>query len=358
MRNGSICKRRPNHFKWLSEEGYEEMMAQNWHTACNWMRLSFISLTLFLVSCAAQDAHKSYSRVESKLSTLTEGHSSNDPVFREAYNSLALGRAQMLAGRYDLAIRSLRHANELAETAKVELANRKAKELAVAEALAEAERRRLEELEKLATAQPHEPAVEGAIDVSSMVVESDSSLEAGSVAAAPSVAPEAATAKKSIEKPRPGKVVAKKVKAPTPVAETPKPVGKVLVVEAPAAPTQKKPTDSKVAEVSAAAAASAAPTPVKGSPRGTVHFIVKDASIIDESVSELNQTAKFLLENPSKSLLLRGAYSPEEPQGITEQRLEAVKAYLVGKGVPEDQVQIDGDKVRGQAEVTMFEIEN
>lgn len=163
-----------------------------------------------------------------------------------------------------------------------------------------------------------------------------------------------------------------------------KPIPTSAVIEAPATPSLKpvpklepKVEDKKdevMAKASAllaggAAAGGAAAEAKAGESKktkdgkqkipGTIVFIENDPSIVTEAMTVLNQTAKYLLENPSLSLVLQGHLTNSEAKTLIQARFESMKAYLIGKGVPEDQIMLDSDQKRGKnPEFTMYVIEH
>src|SRR5690606_27929048 len=71
---------------------------------------------------------------------------------------------------------------------------------------------------------------------------------------------------------------------------------------------------------------------------GMVTFSKNDAVLDQASRSSLDLTAKHLLENPSSTLSLLGILGPGENSNYIDMRFESVRAYLRGRGVPEDQI--------------------
>lgn len=108
----------------------------------------------------------------------------------------------------------------------------------------------------------------------------------------------------------------------------------------------------------AASAAKAKPMTKRRIP-DSVGFIENDPSLLTESMTTLNQTSKYLLENPSTTLVLQAQLGSSEARTLVGARYDTIKAYLVGKGVPEDQIQLDEQQKRGKApEFLMFVIEH
>lgn len=108
-----------------------------------------------------------------------------------------------------------------------------------------------------------------------------------------------------------------------------------------------------------------APTPSKPSASmkrripGNIRFEFNDPSLQPEAMTTLDQTSKFLLDNPSTTLILQGKVTPGEPTTLTDARYESIRSYLIGKGVPEDQIRLDSERHGGRiSEFSMFVIEH
>ncbi len=107
----------------------------------------------------------------------------------------------------------------------------------------------------------------------------------------------------------------------------------------------------------AAAKAPAAKDPTKIP--GELSFSPNDASVEPQVMMTLDQTSKFLLENPSSVIQFQGVVGPGESSSIIDTRFESLRAYLVAKGVPEDQVRLASKRRSGnKAEFQMFLIED
>ena len=92
---------------------------------------------------------------------------------------------------------------------------------------------------------------------------------------------------------------------------------------------------------------------------GAIFFGANDASIEPDTMMTLDQTSKFLLDNPSTSLMFQGISGPGESGSLIDSRFESLRSYLVGKGVPDDQVRLDSKRRGGsRAEFEMFLIEH
>jgi outer membrane protein OmpA-like peptidoglycan-associated protein len=142
-----------------------------------------------------------------------------------------------------------------------------------------------------------------------------------------------------------------KIKA-APAAPAPAP----SVVKAPAAPAPKPSTTQNGRRETAGS--SLGEKPMTKIP-GALRFGSQEVSLDAETMMNLNQTSKFLLENPSTTLVLRGFLGPGESAGLVDSRYESVRAYLIGKGVPEDQVRLDARRQAGaRSEFEMFLLEH
>jgi len=92
---------------------------------------------------------------------------------------------------------------------------------------------------------------------------------------------------------------------------------------------------------------------------GALRFGSQEVSLDAETMMNLNQTSKYLSENPSTTLILRGHVGPGENAGLLDSRFESIRAYLIGKGVPEDQVRLDNRRLSGpRGEFEMFVMEH
>ncbi|MBN8553994.1 MAG: hypothetical protein J0L93_00955 [Deltaproteobacteria bacterium] len=91
---------------------------------------------------------------------------------------------------------------------------------------------------------------------------------------------------------------------------------------------------------------------------GSLPFSINDPSVQAEALVNLDQTSKFLLDNPSTTLILQGHLGQGESGTLVDARFESIRSYLTGKGVPEDQIRLDNDRKVGKAEFQMFLIEH
>jgi outer membrane protein OmpA-like peptidoglycan-associated protein len=82
---------------------------------------------------------------------------------------------------------------------------------------------------------------------------------------------------------------------------------------------------------------------------GSIEFKMNDPSIQGDAMTNLDQTGKFLLENPSTTLILQGVSSSGEISNIIDSRYESIRSYLTAKGVPDDQIRLDPERKNGKA---------
>jgi outer membrane protein OmpA-like peptidoglycan-associated protein len=166
--------------------------------------------------------------------------------------------------------------------------------------------------------------------------------------------------------------------APTPTS-SPESLAKKIendaVVVAPAKPSLKKiPTVNEKEEVDQEAVGKVAepkkmemekPEPAKAGELakrkipGMVPFSINDPSVQADAIAYLDQTSKFLLDNPSTTLILQGHLGPGESSTLVDARFESMRSYLTGKGVPDDQIRLDTDRKSSKVpEFQMFLIEH
>ncbi len=85
---------------------------------------------------------------------------------------------------------------------------------------------------------------------------------------------------------------------------------------------------------------------------GTISFDKNDPSLSSEKIetmSALDQTSVFLLQNPSSTLMLEGYLASGENGTLIDSRYESIRSYLIGKGVPEDQIRLDPERKSGKS---------
>lgn len=147
------------------------------------------------------------------------------------------------------------------------------------------------------------------------------------------------------------------VKAPA------KPIDKILVPVPKEKPKVEKVDKKQIikapAETTKPGAPGAAPERGRTKIPGSLTFSPNDSSIQAESMMNLDQTSKFLLDNPSSSIVFQGIVGAGESAALVDSRFESIRSYLVGKGVPEDQVRLDQKRRGGnRGEFEMYVIEH
>lgn len=90
-----------------------------------------------------------------------------------------------------------------------------------------------------------------------------------------------------------------------------------------------------------------------------IQFQDADVSLLTAEMDKLDEIGRYLIENPSNSLVLAGFITKAESPSLIEQRFQAVRAYLSTRGVPEDQVKLDPPrKVGPQAAFELYLIDH
>jgi hypothetical protein len=74
---------------------------------------------------------------------------------------------------------------------------------------------------------------------------------------------------------------------------------------------------------------------------GSLDFTDSELGLSLTVLDRLDQMSVFLLDNPSNTLILTGSKGPNEVDSTVRARFVAIQTYLMGKGVPEDQVRLD-----------------
>lgn len=353
-------------------------------------------LSLF-VGCAAQNANQHYFEADTLLKDAMTRVGSNDPNANLAFDSLAKGKTELMEARYDKAIRLFRDSMRISR--QIINGTLSATPVAIAPTPSPSVVPISTPIPPVVVA-PTEAPVSGpnVIDPGVVLrddlpepvakpdpkeVEAKKGLPQGALAkylASKKAAPK-------LEKPPPAKEAVPattKMPAPTPVplqteghrqTLDEKPIATNEIVIAPATPGLKP--VPKIPEHEATAEAQPAedskekstikelypkakiPAAAKRRVPDAVPFVQDDASVVPDAMSTLNQTAKFLLENPSTTLLLQAQLSPHEARNLADERFQSIKAYLIGKGVPEDQIQMDDMQKRGKnSEFQMYLVEH
>lgn len=139
---------------------------------------------------------------------------------------------------------------------------------------------------------------------------------------------------------------------------------KPKVVDAPATKVNKKAPErenleEKLAEAPKEQAKPAAKVLSKRRIPGSIEFKLNDPSLLGDAMTNLDQTSKFLLDNPSTTLVLQGVAVSGELSNLIDSRYESVRSYLTAKGVPDDQIRLDPERKSGKApQFELFLIEH
>lgn len=146
------------------------------------------------------------------------------------------------------------------------------------------------------------------------------------------------------------------------VKEASKEPAKSMVIAAPAKKVDKF-LPKSVVEKNARVESLPTPSTIGQKPMskipGMLRFNTNDAALESDVRMNLDQTSRFLLDNPSTTLVFQGVTGPNESSSLTDTRYEVLRKYLIGKGVPDDQVRLDVKRRQGpRAEFEMFVIEH
>lgn len=79
-----------------------------------------------------------------------------------------------------------------------------------------------------------------------------------------------------------------------------------------------------------------------------IPFSPKDEALNESSMAEMDKMSRFLVENPSNTLILRGVRGPSEGEELVAGRYDSVKSYLSARGVPDDQVRLEDSSISGR----------
>ncbi len=354
------------------------------------MRNITIKLALcgLLAGCAAQNAHSVYQDAEQLVKEAMKKAGPNDPLASQAFDVLGHGKMQMVDANYDAAIRDFREAMRLSRG--VLAAQVQPNSSAATNVPEGAEPQIIEEISK-ANIQPVVPSkpsassaglLEAGDGKKSLPKEALAKYLAGkkappapppAVAAVPVPPKEVMPTEEPQKSPEPERAAAAEQTEVHSQLVDEKPISPNAIVVAPAAPTIKPVPKAAVDEDilkqaeaviagSGAARAAKEDGSKKGARRripGNVSFIENDPTLVNEAMAGLNQTSKYLLENPSLTLVLQSQLSAQEPKSLTQARFDSLKAYLTGKGVPDDQIMLDIEQKRGKVpEFLLFVIEH
>ncbi len=334
-----------------------------------------LGFLLVLAGCAAQDAQRLYTRAQKQLLEAQAQHAS-DKRLGEAEEAFKAGEEALSDAVFDKAHRSLRRSLKLTDeileghqrapaAASAPAADGAASRLSLPapktmessatqgstarglprDALAKylAGKRGVQQIAPPPVA-PMQPVSKPAEEVSQSSTPAKLPEDVGEGVVTSSAAP--------LDKIKAAAPAAPEAVAPAPSLPTPAPA----VVKAPAAPAPKPSTSQNGRRETAGSALGDKPmTKIPGALR----FGPQEVSLDAETMMNLNQTSKFLSENPSTTLVLRGFLGPGESAALVDSRYESVRAYLIGKGVPEDQVRLDARRQSGaRSEFEMFLLEH
>jgi outer membrane protein OmpA-like peptidoglycan-associated protein len=362
------------------------------------------ALACLLFGCAAQNANQEYFEADSLLKKAMTRVGSNDPDASVAFDSLSRGKLAMMDARYDAAIRHFRDSSKISR--EIIAGRPTGSERAAQSAhspLASPSPSSMAQVENSAgpvsesTSNPTTQSIVRIPPVTSMDDKDGSELlrddmpdagQSGTLHDAPKKeAPkkDALARYLSNKKAPPPKPVPQSTPTPTviqnekhqeTVDERPIVTNEIVVAPAdsglkPVPKVQEKSKEKQPTPEEAAPEVKAEPAPKeigikpktstanKRRVPDAVPFVSDDAAIISDAMTTLNQTAKFLMENPSTTLILQAQLSPQETRTIAEERYQSIRAYLVGKGVPEDQIQMDEVQKRGKnPEFQMYLLEH
>lgn len=304
-------------------------------------------LGFFLVSCAAQSSFKAYYDAKSLLERAQKLDPAH-PSIPKAQVELEAGRNALNEARYSRASRSFKVVSREAE--KI-IAQKDPKyrpvyvepipQESIEDAVMELERRstQVQSPEKVL---PEEPSLKS---------DTNKRMQLPAEALARYLAQKKApvsSASKPAASPRPAEENKNRSVAP-PQSKTP-----------PASPQPKTPPilqDSLQASapIQKPAEDELKPIPFRKTKLDVIlTFVPNESGLLAGSRDELDRMSKHLIENPSNTLVFRSALAAGENEGLTNQRFETVKAYLEGKGVPSDQVQLDDERI--SATTPLFEL--
>ncbi|TVQ76690.1 MAG: hypothetical protein EA369_09805 [Bradymonadales bacterium] len=322
----------------------------------------FLWLLLFLLlpACAAQDSFRQYERSRALL----EAAEKVDPVhprIEPARLALEAGFEALQAGRYSQADRRLRQVERWAEDILEEDREWRMEPESPVQVEGADEEKAVEVTKKV------EPSP--VVEIEARPDPSQMELPAQALASYLARKREFSEAEEPEPEPEP------EVPARAPQPDIPVPEGAIVLQSGSEARSQRRepadevaqdeespPSLDEMAEDPAPRAASTAPEAEKGRspvPNGSLSFDEGQLGLSPRVMDRLDQMSVFLLNNPSNTLILEGTRAPSEADSIVRGRFEAVRAYLIGKGVPDDQVRLeDAINSASSGEVRMSLIEH
>lgn len=342
-------------------------------------------MAIILTGCASQNANRLYFEADEALKKAMTKVGVNDPGASAAFDSLAKGKTEMMNAHYDLAIHLFRESAK--QSREIIGGNPQTPPASLPPPapppVKPVQTPTIAETPKVVENSPPPPPAKPHVEVAakkpneskpepkrSLPREALAKYLAGKRANSEKQKAAVVKEKASPDSPEKEKAPQNEVQKEMTQNQT---ASENVTIVAPAAPTIKpppKPKDDPALTIEEGLTDSAeASTDKTGKSKnlagirrkipGTIPFIVDDPSILTDAMTSLNQTGKFLLENPSTTIVLQGQLAPNEAKGLADARFESIKAYLVGKGVPEDQVQLDDERKRGKnPEFQMFVIEH
>jgi len=338
--------------------------------------LNFCLIGLFLSSCAAQSSFQMANRIE-EIVNRAQLVGPTDPDSERALLSYQVGRDYLGQARFDRATQNFTDAERFASRVLAkkdpEFRNQRAKELEAQAAKVDFPSD-VNEVAKMKS--------EGEAQAGAVIDRGRGSLSAQALAdylarkkqsavdvQAPKALaklPSAKSLPKKVEKPKEvhkappekmevlkegidGKEVAERVLAPAKVEAK---LAPIVPDDEPAAPDLED-------EVATKAESSKYSGPNKRRLSTSLNFTSKDDKLGAQAMGELDEISRYLVENPSDTIMLTGTMAPGEDGGIVERRYTGIKKYLTGRGVPDDQIQLDSQHKEGRlAEFQMFILEH
>jgi len=350
-------------------------------------RIGLLGLCFILGACAAQDSHRQYYSAQRALKAAMDKNPSSADLGK-AEAALNRGKAFLDEAKFDKAFQNFRESERLSEAA-LHLKSTNSKVAKIPAPVVAAPPKK-EEKPAEPRALPREVLAKYLAGKRGESVPKATEAPTKEIVRLPlpkritNLEHSESIAKAESKKPESQKPVAAPsiAAAPAPAPATPEPVklaenivGQMIegqdaslapkvneVVKAPAKPVDKilkGQSEAQMRATSKAPAAGGIAERARTKVPGALVFMQNDASIEPESMMNLDQTSKFLLDNPSSSIMFQGIVGPGESSSLVDSRFESIRSYLVGKGVPEDQVRLDQKRRGGgRAEFEMYVIEH
>ncbi|PIR22121.1 MAG: hypothetical protein COV44_09540 [Deltaproteobacteria bacterium CG11_big_fil_rev_8_21_14_0_20_45_16] len=338
--------------------------------------LNFCVIGVFLSSCAAQSSFQMATRTE-EIVNRAQLVDPTDPDSERALLSYQVGRDYLGQARFDRATQNFTNAERFASRVLAkkdpEFRYQRAKELdaQVAKEDFPSDVNEVTRVKSGAESQADAVVDRGRGSLSAQALadylarKNQSSVDVQPPQALVKL-PSAKSLPKKIEKPKEtrkvpeakmevleegidGKEIVERVVAPAKVEAK---LAPVLPDDEPAAPDLEEEGASKVESSTYAG-------PNKRRLSASLNFASKDDKLGAQAMGELDEISRYLVENPSDTIVLSGTLAPGESKDIVERRYGGIKKYLTGRGVPEDQIQLDSAHKEGRlAEFQMFILEH